>query len=195
MSAPIVNRDCAKVLTGKVFLSLSPSNLRLLVSQRVVVICTDGKTQAGLVFTVDPVSKSIVLVQFPDEQSTITKIIMGHAVESITVGTEAITSQTEHRLSQLFRLNDPHKNLSEEETARRKTELKQWLEQHHIPVTISGDKGELLNIAEALYIEPPYGLDNCISANEIILGRVQALMKNKPERLDTKEVTLNEEET
>ena len=138
---------------------------------------------------------SIVLVQFPDEQSTITKIIMGHAVESITVGTEAITSQTEHRLSQLFRLNDPHKNLSEEEMARRKTELKQWLEQHHIPVTISGDKGELLNIAEALYIEPPYGLDNCISANEIILGRVQALMKNKPERLDTKEVTLNEEET
>ena len=57
MSAPIVNQDCAKVLTGKVFLSLSPSNLRLLVSQRVVVICTDGKTQAGLVFTVDPVSK------------------------------------------------------------------------------------------------------------------------------------------
>jgi gem associated protein 6 len=48
---------------------------------------------------------------------------------------------------------------------------------NRLPVEING---ELLNVAEALVIQPPYGSENCVSTNEIILGKIQGLIKNMP---------------
>ena len=45
---------------------------------------------------------------------------------------------------------------------------------------MGGTKGELLTLADALVIHPPYGEDNCFSTNEIILGKIQGLIKNMP---------------
>ena len=46
---------------------------------------------------------------------------------------------------------------------------------------VSADNEEVLSISDALYIEPPYSVESCRSTNEIVLGRVQGLIKNMPE--------------
>ncbi|XP_038072774.1 gem-associated protein 6-like [Patiria miniata] len=180
MAAPMNKLDAEQFVQGKDFVHFSPCDWRSLVSKKVDVISKDSKRHTGWIFTVDPVSQSIVLVEFPDDQRAVTEVIMGHAIHSVTLVSEP-TPQCLDRLNRLFQSSHQHNELSEEEISRRKTDLKQWLEKHHIPVTLSGDKGELLSIAGALYVEPPYGLENCVSANEIILARVQALIQSKPE--------------
>lgn len=70
--------------------------------------------------------------------------------------------------------------LSEEELEKRKNVLKSWLLKNRLPVQVAGNNGELLSISDALFIEPPYGVENCRSTNEIILGRIQGLIKNMP---------------
>ncbi|XP_022087607.1 gem-associated protein 6-like [Acanthaster planci] len=186
MAAPMDGREdrltckAKQVFKGTDFVELSPSDWCLLVSKRVEVISTDSKSHTGWIFTVDPVSRSIVLADFPDNQRAMTEVIMGHAIHTVTLVGDP-TPQCLDRLNGLLQSGGQSDNLSAEEIAQRKTDLKQWLEKHHIPVALSGENSDLLSIAGALYIEPPYGVQNCVSANEIILARVQALIQAKPE--------------
>ena len=71
-------------------------------------------------------------------------------------------------------------SLTEEELEKRKKRLNLWLIKNRLPVQLIGNNKEILSISDALFIEPPYGADNCRSTNEIILGRIQGLIKNMP---------------
>ena len=108
---------------------------------------------------------------------------MGHAIKSIAITSEVDEHLLEDHKAWLDRISSKstlQTDYSEEDLVRRKTELKAWLQRNHIPVQESGDNGELLSISDALFIQPPYGAENCVSTNEIILGRVQALINSKP---------------
>ena len=71
-------------------------------------------------------------------------------------------------------------SLSEEDLQKKQFQLKCWLLKNRLPIEVGGAKGELLTLADALVIHPPYGADNCYSTNEIILGKIQGLIKNMP---------------
>ncbi len=71
--------------------------------------------------------------------------------------------------------------LSAKEFANKRAKLKSWLLKNRLPVKDSPDNDKLLCISDALFIEPPYDVDSCRSTNEIILGRVQGLIRNMPQ--------------
>ncbi|XP_077991177.1 gem-associated protein 6-like [Glandiceps talaboti] len=161
----------------------TPAEWFSLVYKQIQVESVDGKLHVGWVQTIDPVSQSIVLVQFTDSGCATAEVILGHAISSVRLLNEEIETHRQ-QLDQLFSRNS-HITYTEEELIRRKTELKEWLEKNRIPVSESGSNEELLTVSEALYIEPPYKPENCVSTNEIILGRIQALIRSKPGSLCT----------
>ena len=125
-------------------------------------------------YTVDPVSETFVLVNFTDDKTKV-QLVLKHAVTSITILSEDV-EQHKQKLDNLFRFNSKE-SLSGEDLKRRQNFVKSWLLKNRLPVEING---ELISVAEVLVIQPPYGPENCLSTNEIILGKIQGLIKNMP---------------
>ncbi|XP_060600515.1 gem-associated protein 6-like [Ruditapes philippinarum] len=144
------------------------------VYKKVSILLDDGAECCGYVYTIDPVSETFVLVNFSNDKTSL-QLVLKHAVTSITVLSEDVELYKQ-KLDNLFRFKS-QESLSEEDLKRRQNIVKSWLLKNRLPVEING---ELLNVAEALVIQPPYGSENCVSTNEIILGKIQGLIKNMP---------------
>jgi len=141
------------------------------------VLTEDGLEHVGLVYTVDPVSESFILTNFDDGKLRV-DIILGHTVSSVSVLNED-TDTYKQQLDRLFRPQEVN-SMTEEEVKQRQTAVRLWLLKNRLPAEVTGSQGENLTIAEALVIQPPYGADNCVSDNEIILGKIQGLIQNMP---------------
>ena len=102
-------------------------------------------------------------------------IVLGHAVKSIVIKSSSIQQDSEDPFTSVA------VKISKEEVELRKEKLKQWLCRNRIPVE---EDGELLKLKDVLEIQPPYGKEQCLSGNEIILGRVQTLIATMPEDPD-----------
>lgn len=107
--------------------------------------------------------------------NTCMDIIMGHAVKSLVISSADVCIIPEEVFSPVS------VNINKAEVAQRKEKLKNWLCKNRIPVE---EDGELLRLRDALQIHPPYGKDQCLSGNEIILGRVQDLIDTMPDSID-----------
>ncbi|XP_048056869.1 gem-associated protein 6 [Megalobrama amblycephala] len=153
----------------------SPQQWREFVNQEVCVTARDRQRFEGCVFTVDPVSASVVLVSFPEHERPSVKVILGHAVTDVQILASG-TEETERRMKSLF-LPDRTQVLSKEELKSRRENLRLWLEKNRVPVTEDGD---VLRVASVLTISAPYGTGDCSCANEIILARVQSLVESIP---------------
>lgn len=147
------------------------------VYKQVNVLLEDGTEYSGWVYTIDPVSECVVLMKF-NEDKTEMDILNGSSVNSISI-IDGNTEMYKAKLDAMFRPKESF-SLSEEELEKRKKRLKLWLIKNRLPVQLIGNNEEILSISDALFIEPPYGADNCRSTNEIILGRIQGLIKNMP---------------
>lgn len=147
------------------------------VYKKVSVVTEDGLEHTGLVYTVDPVSESFVLVNAINDQTKV-EIVLGHAVTSVTVLSDA-TEVNKQQLDSMFRPESELK-LSREELKRKQNLVKSWLLKNRLPVEVGGSEDEVITVAGALIIQPPYEPENCISTNEIILGKIQGLIKNMP---------------
>ncbi|XP_041362767.1 gem-associated protein 6-like [Gigantopelta aegis] len=158
-----------------------PEDWMQYVYKQVRVLTADGVEHIGWVYTIDPVSETFVLVQFVDDQPQL-DILMGHAVTKVIVIDENTEAHKE-KLDCLFR-PDMFPAMSSEDVKKQQMLVKSWLDKNRVPVQVSGVGDELLMISDALVIEPPYGVGNCCSTNEIILSRIQGLLKNMPENLD-----------
>ncbi|KAK9966932.1 hypothetical protein ABG768_004008 [Culter alburnus] len=153
----------------------SPQQWREFVNQEVCVTARDQQRFEGRVFTVDPVSASVVLVSFLEHECPSVKVILGHAVTDVQILASG-TEETERRMKSLF-LPDRTQVLSKEELKSRRENLHLWLEKNRVPVTEDGD---VLRVASVLTISAPYGTGDCSCANEIILARVQSLVESIP---------------
>lgn len=100
---------------------------------------------------------------------------MGHAVQKVEILREG-DGDMKQRLARILAPQESQA-YSPEELEERKNALKTWLEANHIPVGEQGELGRTLSVAGVLTIEPPYGPEQCSSANEIILARVQGLLQ------------------
>lgn len=159
-----------------------PANYMQYVYKQVCIQVKDGTSHTGHLYTVDPVSESMVLVRMSDGKLTELELVMGHAIEGIIV-LEEDTEVCQDELDALFKV-DMHSKITPEELNKRKERLKSWLLKNLLPVEESTERSDVLNLSDALYIEPPYGPENCCSTNEIILGRVQGLIKSMPKDVD-----------
>ncbi|XP_032881668.1 gem-associated protein 6 [Amblyraja radiata] len=148
-------------------------------NKEVKVTADEKNTYQGWVFTVDPVSGSIVLVNFVAAGKVSVVTVMGHAIQAVELINEGETNTTE-KLSSLF-MPAPSRTYSSEELQHRKCRLKSWLEKNLIPVREQGEESHLLCVAGVLTVSPPYNAEDCNSSNEIILSRVQSLINCNPE--------------
>lgn len=147
--------------------------LRNYVNHRVEVERTDKMKNIGWVYTIDPVTRTIVLYEELGEKAKLTTVF-SHAICNID-----IIEKPCDRINEIFRCLDNEKkdDLSDEEMEKRRGDLKNWLEKNRLPVQ---ESGETLKIANALDIFPPYTPESCQSNNEVILSRVRNIIKSLP---------------
>lgn len=152
------------------------------VNREVCVSTEKDKTYSGWVYTIDPVSHSVVLANFDNDDKIKMTVVMGHTIQNFVV----INDNSDKHKSELERLFKSKEMLdaSPEELKKKQEKLKSWLLKNRIPVRMSDMDSEQLTIADALTIDPPYEAENCCSTNEIILGRVQGLIKNMPANVE-----------
>ncbi|XP_072265231.1 gem-associated protein 6 [Pyxicephalus adspersus] len=157
------------------WLNKTPVEWQSFVNKDVKVSADEKNEYQGWVITIDPVSASIVLANF-EAQKTQIRVVMGHAVQKVEVFNEADDIIRE-RLSHIFSSYETSLQTSED-LETKKQNLKSWLEQNNIPVTLQGKLMRTLCVAGVLSIDPPYGPDDCSSSNEIILSRIQRLLQD-----------------
>ncbi|NXI46915.1 GEMI6 protein, partial [Galbula dea] len=158
----------------------SPLDWETYLNKMVNIAAAEKQQYEGWVVTVDPVSASIVLATFLENEKVSISVVMGHAVQEVKILKEG-DDEMKQRLSSIF-APEKSKAYSPEELEKRKNDLKTWLETNHIPVTEQSDSGGTLCVAGVLTIDPPYGPEECSSSNEIILSRVQGLIQGYLEK-------------
>ncbi|XP_071963932.1 gem-associated protein 6-like [Antedon mediterranea] len=157
-------------------LNISPCRFLELVYMEIELFDMNGKRYKGWVHTVDPVSKSIVLVEFGEVPAV--QVIMGHALKNLRILNADKTIKKKF-LDSLFRINNAS-GYTKDNLIKTKNAVRHWLEKNRIPVGLTGENGENLTVSNALFIVAPYRPEDCISTNEIILDRVQALLRSRP---------------
>ncbi|XP_061589143.1 gem-associated protein 6 [Cololabis saira] len=148
--------------------------LRFLDAQ-VAVTTVTGEQLRGWLLSVDPVSASLVLVNFQESGSSV-RVVLGHAVEDVQV-LQAADEETAERLQTTF-LSTATVPLDPAELRARRAAVRRWLEQNRVPVV---EEDEELRVAGVLTVLAPYGPDDCCSANQIILDRIQRLIRIQPD--------------
>ncbi|XP_078052719.1 gem-associated protein 6 [Augochlora pura] len=136
------------------------------VGKEVNILNKDDSTVSGIVYTVDPVSESIVLLQGCQQNHL--RLVFGHAIKNIEVCSDIV-----HELPTLFM--NPQACLLQSTLDERKNAVVKMLRENRFPVK---EKENILMIEDVLSIKPPYKPDDCISANSIILGRIQNLLSS-----------------
>ncbi|KAM9732835.1 gem-associated protein 6 [Menidia menidia] len=128
----------------------------------------------GWLLTVDPVSRSLVLVDFLPERVQVW-VVLGHGVEAVQVLEEA-DRITADRLQTCF-LPPGGPNLTPQDPRdlnRRRGALQAWLQQNRVPVEPEGSQ---LRVAGVLTIRAPYGPQDLHCPNALVLDRVQRLVQ------------------
>ena len=166
-----------------------PAHWMQYISKKVCILTENNHEHIGWVFTVDPVSTTFVLAQFSSDGKTEVEIVMGHAVKKVTIldvdsleENSDLKEKTIHeKLNSLF-VHKFSSEYSESNFATRKEQLRSWLLKNRLPVDEKEDQS--LCIADVVTVTPPYTAETCISINEIILAKIQGLIKSMPEELD-----------
>ncbi|XP_018569928.1 uncharacterized protein LOC108909937 [Anoplophora glabripennis] len=145
-----------------------PIYMMHLVGKEVELITIENVTHIGTVYVIDPIYKTTVLHtnrKSFDEYETV--FVLYHAIKSVKIlSDKADESYLKSVEPKSFEDKDIKKNV-----------LKKWLEHMFINVVESGD---YLKIDDHLVIVPPYGSDNCICNNTIILDRIQKIISLMP---------------
>ncbi|KAJ8674238.1 hypothetical protein QAD02_005500 [Eretmocerus hayati] len=158
--------DNATSFTHNIY-SSDPILFRDYINKKVTVTTHDANTFSGVVYTVDPVSESVILIQpAENKEKSSLKIIIGSAIKSIDC-----CFDSEILLPDLFAA--PSVRLSEEELKTRKQAVYKLLSDNRFPVK---EEEAVLLIEDTVRIEPPYRSENCMCSNSIILKRIQTLL-------------------
>lgn len=143
-----------------------------LIGKTVQITLLNNEILQGIVYVIDPIYKNIVIHErsFPDLQF-VTKIVLYHAIKSMTVLPVG-------RIEQYITKNEHIKtNINSDTLKHRKKVLKECFQNMYLHVEESGD---CLKIDDNLVILPPYGPENCICNNTLILERIQNIMISMP---------------
>ncbi|KAK3920640.1 Gem-associated protein 6 [Frankliniella fusca] len=156
---------------SKVYLN-DPLHFKSFVNRYVEVRTNLGASLKGYVYTVDPVSESVILLKRQDDRISM-DIVVGHSVSSIA----HLSPEDASCGSIPDELFVSEEQISEEESEKRRVQLKSWLCANHIPVV---EDGNMLVMEDVIVIDSPYGLKQCFVSNDVIMERVHNLLKEMP---------------
>ena len=153
--------------------TLSSVALREFVDKKINVLLSDNSRKAGWVQAIDPVTRTIVLQEETDDlNAKKLTFVMGHAISRVVLE----ESEGRPRMTDFLEA-EKAKKYSQDDLNERKTELVEWLTKNRIPVTASLEDSAILSVMGVLFVEPPYDPDCCRCSNEIILDRIQKLIR------------------
>lgn len=143
----------------------------------------NGKCLKGECFTIDPITKSIVIVvQNNDVEMFSIEVVMQHAVKSInreedlSKDNTLFTTFKKSLCSKLFGGKD---KFDKELLLKRKQTLLCWFKKNQLPVELT-DSDTFSVVHGVAMIEPPYTVECCRSTNTIILDKVMKIIKACP---------------
>ncbi|XP_014238819.1 gem-associated protein 6-like [Trichogramma pretiosum] len=161
-----LSKDASTNFLPKIYTN-DPILFRSYVNKKVTLTTEDGNVHIGIVYTIDPVSESVVLMQSKGgEDAMLMKIIMRSAIKSIDCSFE-----NEMPLPEMF--VTPIEKMSKEELLERRNSVFKLLTDSQFPVT---EENGILLIEDTVRIEPPYRPENCICLNSTILSRMQDIV-------------------
>ncbi|XP_012217834.1 gem-associated protein 6-like [Linepithema humile] len=137
------------------------------VGKEVKIMMKDKSSHSGIVYTVDPVSGSIVLLQSGKTTQYRLQIIFDHAIQNMK-----ITSEEKINIPELF--PSISAKFSPATITTRKNIVMKLLQDNRFPVK---EEDNVLQIEDTLSIEPPYYPENCNCTNSIILTRIQNILR------------------
>ena len=165
--------------------SLSVGTLRKYTNKRIIIDLKNNSRKVGLVHAIDPVTRTVVLEE-QNEDSTDDKeltFVLGHAVSRVVLESDANSSESHHHEITDFIGDGKSNDYSEDELAKRRAELIEWLTLNRVPATECSEDSAVLSVMGVLFVEPPYDPECCRCSNEIILDRVQKLIKAKQDHV------------
>lgn len=138
--------------------------MRDAIGNEVIIKTVDNKSHAGFIYIIDPISKSVVLV---NETGITLDIILYNAISSIDV-----VEGSKRVFPRESRTGGPIDNVEE-----KKIQLTKWLSDNYVDVR---EDGSVLRVGDHIIIEPPYTIDQCYCSNTVILERIQNIIKRMP---------------
>ncbi|XP_066138190.1 gem-associated protein 6-like [Euwallacea fornicatus] len=150
-----------------------PTYMKSLIGKTVHVRTIKNEVYTGVVYVIDPIYKTLVLhtkETSPDKHDTV--LILYVAIQSLEVLSQPIKESY---------LTKERPRVITDETTREKQRLKKWLQKMYIN---TDEIGDYLKIDDNLLIMPPYGLDNCICSNTIVLEKIKNIMCLMPEEFE-----------
>lgn len=158
---------------GQSWATLASVALREFVDKKISVLLSDNSRKAGWVQAIDPVTRTIVLQEGTDDLNTKKlTFVLGHAISRVVLE----ESEGRPRLTDFLEA-EKAKKYSQDDLRKRKSELVEWLTKNRIPVTEGLEDSSILSVMGVLFVEPPYDPDCCRCSNEIILDRIQKLIR------------------
>lgn len=163
----------------RVFLN-KPLDLLSKLHCKVTLASVRGSKVTGGLLAVDPVTDTAVIVDFGDGdegdlsrcQVTVVPFVNWTSLEIIDASEEfknlVKNAQTEQSQGC---------DLSEEDLTTAREKVTNWLVKNGLTAVL---RGEDLVIADAVILEPPFTAESCSATNEIILSRVQHILKSMP---------------
>jgi len=147
----------------------------------------DGSRVTGRVYTVDPITASVVLIEFDGAKNpTMLQVLPGDSIKSIselemTNEAEASTSEALNAwMGGLFGGSTEVGGGQADAQAleRRREALSAWFTRNHIPVTSNANGS--LSIFDAVRIVTPYTAEQCYCDNALVLNKVRKLVEAMP---------------
>lgn len=152
-----------------------------LVYKRVRVITTEKSEHIGWIFTVDPVSFTIVLVQFPENEVISPKnlrLIPGQSISDVKILDDRYSDQYRKAIDQILASDQGSITKEDEKSiADRKEKVKRWLAKNRIPIE---ETPESIRVFDAVEIRSPFDIDSCLCTNEVVLARVRKVLESMP---------------
>ncbi|CAH0557515.1 unnamed protein product [Brassicogethes aeneus] len=144
-----------------------PIYMKSLIGKKIKIKTVEETYQEGIVYVIDPIFKTVVLFcKLVNGNGREYSLFPHHAIESLEI------------LSNDVNLSGfPTNEESLENCVEKKEKLKRWLRHMFINFAESGDN---IKIDDHLVIVPPYGIDNCICNNMIVLDKIQKIISLMP---------------
>ena len=162
--------------------ALSCVALQKFTNKKISIYLSDSSKRVGWVFAIDPVTHSVVLEEETEHTTETSKklsFVLGHSISRVVLEEDAESSKGPRRQLTDFIGDAKDTQYSQEELMKRKEDLMDWLSRNRVPVSDYSENSALLSVMGVLLVEPPYGPDCCRCSNEIVLDRVQKLIKAK----------------
>ncbi|XP_022789427.1 gem-associated protein 6-like, partial [Stylophora pistillata] len=154
--------------------SLPSVSLREFIDKKITICVCDNSRKVGWVLAIDPVTYTVVLQEETENlNSKKLTFVMGHAIKRVVLEENGGARPPKINFLEL----ESTKEYSQDEIVKRKGDLIEWLTKNRIPVTESSEDSGVLSVMGVLFVEPPYDPESCRCSNEIVLDRIQKLIR------------------